>query len=516
MGNAIIPRWEWRTFGTHFGPAEEHLAGLTPTGVQRSQELYIISVEGDTVKVRDELMDIKLLREVGVGGLERWEPVLKEPFPLAPQEVASVLEALCVPVPELAREQYTLEQLLAEVIDPQPALRTVPVSKHRVRYTIEGCIGELSDVETGHGRTRTIAIESEDIDAVVAAVRAVGLEPRVNTSYPRGLGAIYDGEPPRYAAIDVGTNSVKLHIGQVDRAGTWTALLDRAEVTQLGEGLAESGAIGQPALTRTAEAIRGMMADARSLLVREVAAVGTAGLRSASNRAEVVAAIDNATGVGIEVISGVEESRLAYVAALAALGTPPGDSVVFDTGGGSSQFTFGDGATVREAFSVDVGAVRFTKAHGLAGVVPPAVLDAARADVAVGLGALDGRPAVEQVIGMGGAITNMTAVSLAMATYDPEVVQGHVLTRAEVERQIELYAGIDEAQRRQVVGLQSKRAGVILAGACIVAAVMDALGVDRLTVSDRGLRHGLIVERFGHGEVEAFERPTQWGGPPTR
>jgi exopolyphosphatase/guanosine-5'-triphosphate,3'-diphosphate pyrophosphatase len=106
---------------------------------------------------------------------------------------------------------------------------------------------------------------------------------------------------------------------------------------------------------------------------------------------------------------------------------------------------------------------------------------------------------------MGGAMTNLTAVRLSLATYDPDAVQGAVLERAEVDRQIELYRSLDAEGRRSIVGLQPKRAGVILAGACIVRTVMDKLRRDELTVSDRGLRHGLLVERFGRGELEAIE-----------
>ena len=98
---------------------------------------------------------------------------------------------------------------------------------------------------------------------------------------------------------------------------------------------------------------------------------------------------------------------------------------------------------------------------------------------------------------MGGAVTNITAVKHGLAVYDPDVVQGTVLDLAEIERQIELYRTRDLEARRAIVGLQPKRADVILAGACIVLAVMDKLGRESMTVSDRGLRHGLLVERFG-------------------
>ena len=98
---------------------------------------------------------------------------------------------------------------------------------------------------------------------------------------------------------------------------------------------------------------------------------------------------------------------------------------------------------------------------------------------------------------MGGAVTNITAVKHALAAYDPDVVQGAVLDRAEIDRQIELYRSRDADARRAIVGLQPKRADVILAGACIVRTVMEKLDQETLTVSDRGLRHGLLIERFG-------------------
>ena len=112
------------------------------------------------------------------------------------------------------------------------------------------------------------------------------------------------------------------------------------------------------------------------------------------------------------------------------------------------------------------------------------------------LSSLDDRPPPDALVGMGGAITNITAVKHGLATYDPDVVQGTVLDREELDRQIELYRSRDADARREIVGLQPKRAEVILAGACIVRTVMDKLGQDSLTVSDRGLRHGLLIDRF--------------------
>jgi exopolyphosphatase/guanosine-5'-triphosphate,3'-diphosphate pyrophosphatase len=197
------------------------------------------------------------------------------------------------------------------------------------------------------------------------------------------------------------------------------------------------------------------------------------------------------------VISGEEEARLAYVAAKAGLGLNRGSLVVFDTGGGSSQFTFGHDAGVDGRFSVDVGAVRYTERYGLDGAVSPGVLREAMVAISVDLSRIEGRPIPDALVAMGGAVTNITAVSHRLATYDPAVVQGTVLDCAEIDRQIELYRSRDADARRAIVGLQAKRAEVILAGACIVRTVMEKLGKQDFTVSDRGLRHGVLAERFG-------------------
>ncbi len=149
-----------------------------------------------------------------------------------------------------------------------------------------------------------------------------------------------------------------------------------------------------------------------------------------------------------------------------------------------------------ERFSVPVGAVRYTEAFGLDEVVSEEILGEARAAIAADLNSLDGRAHSEAWWGWVEAITNLTAVSLEMGSYDPDRIQGAVLELAEVERQIEMYRTTPLEDRRSIVGLQPKRAEVILAGACIVATVMEKLRHDRLTVSDRGLRHGLIRERF--------------------
>ena len=495
----IIPRWEWRVFGEHFDDVASALAGPIYHRVKESDEIYLLSVGGtDVVKVRDALMDVKQLLRVNEDGLEQWLPVMKTAFPLSAADVGAVFLALRVDAPSsLARASYTLRELLDEVVRPSSELLVVEVHKTRQRYKLDGCMAELTDVRTPQGSTRTIAVESENAADVMATLAALRLAPKPNVNFARGLRSLVRFGTERYAVIDVGTNSVKFHIGERDRYGTWHTVADRAETTRLGDGLQETGQLNREPIERTVEAIAAMAQEAREQGVEAIAAVGTAGLRIASNSADFLAAVRARAGVAIEVISGEEESRLAYLGAMAGIGRSAGSRVVFDTGGGSSQFTFGVGDEVGDRFSVNVGAVRYTERYGLAGVVSPEVLAKAFGELEADLERLDGRPVPDSVVALGGAVTNLAAVKHGLATYDPDVVQGTVLDRSEIDRQIEIYRTRTAEERRTVVGLQPQRADIILAGACIVRTVLRKLGKDSLTVSDRGLRHGVLMERFG-------------------
>ncbi len=282
--SVIIPRWEFRTFGQHFGAAEAAFGAMTPGAVQESDEVYLLVDDGqpttDVVKIRFDLMDVKTLREVNPDGLERWEPVAKVAFPIAPADMAIVTGALRLPSTPSDDAAASLDGFLAEVAGPGSSVRAVAVHKRRVRYAPGGCTAEVSDVTADGQPIRTIAIEDEDPAAVVAAVRSVGLGGYVNTSYPVGLAALLGGRPPRYAVIDVGTNSVKFHVGERLDDGTWRTVADRAEITRMGEGLASGGTVAPAALERTIEVIAGMADEAKREGVAAIAAVGTAWLRA--------------------------------------------------------------------------------------------------------------------------------------------------------------------------------------------------------------------------------------------
>ena len=498
---SVIPRWEFRTFGQHFGAADAAFGAMTPGAVQESDEVYLLVDDGqpttDVVKIRFDLMDVKTLREVDADGLERWEPVAKVAFPIAPPDMAIVTKALRLPSTPSDKAAASLDGFLAEVAGPGSSVRAVAVHKRRVRYAPGGCTAEVSDVTADGQPIRTIAIEDEDPAAVVAAVRSVGLGGYVNTSYPVGLAALLGGQPPRYAVIDVGTNSVKFHLGERLEDGTWRSVADRAEVTRMGEGLASGGAIAPAALERTIEAIAGMADEAKRGGAIAIAAVGTAWLRAVRDSGEILTTVRERTGVNVEEVSGEDEARLAYAAVSIGLPRDAGSVVVFDTGGGSTQFTFGQDGRVDERFSLPLGAVAYTERFGLDRAVTAEALGEALSTMGADFASLDGRPTPDALVAMGGVVTNLAAVKHEMAEYDPAIIRGTVLDLKGIDREIERFRTLDADARRSIVGLQPARAEVILAGACIVRTVMDKLGQSSLTVSDFGLRHGVLIERFG-------------------
>ncbi|MBD3927213.1 Ppx/GppA family phosphatase [Nocardioides cavernae] len=494
---AVVPRWEWRTFGNDLD-ALDALAPLRTAAPVESDETYVLSMYGDaSVKVRDGVLDVKVLQQVSGAGLQLWVPTMKAPFPLDTGAVAAAFAALGAPPPETRRTELGLDQLVEDLVAPRDDLRVVAIHKGRRRSIVDDCMVELTAV-SAEGRTvTTVAVESPDPDLVSRTIGRLGLDGRPNVCVARGLKSVLGWGPRRFAVLDVGTNSVKFARGRRDEGGTPRIEEETAVVTRLGEGLVAAGGLTPASMSRTVDAIGDLVDDARRDGPLDIVAVGTAGIRQAPNRDELLAAVLSRCGVTVEVISGRDEARLAYMAAVSTLPLSGDRLLVFDSGGGSSQFTSGSVDRIEEQFSVDVGAVRFAERFGLAAAVPRETVDAALDAIAAELAELGDRPRPDMVIAIGGTSTNLAAIKHGLDRYDPDTVHGTVLDATDVDGQIEAFRTRSTEQRRGIAGLQPARAEVILAGACIVRTILTLTRQDALTVSDRGLRHGVIAERFG-------------------
>ncbi|HYD43063.1 MAG TPA: Ppx/GppA phosphatase family protein [Anaeromyxobacter sp.] len=298
----------------------------------------------------------------------------------------------------------------------------------------------------------------------------------------------------RFATIDVGTNTVLLLVAE-RRGDALVPVVERAEITRLGRGVDATGRLDPAAIRDTVAVLVAYAREARALGVEGIACVATSAARDAANGAEFFAAARDEAGLAPEVIPGNEEARLVYVTAHRDF---TGPLAVLDVGGGSTEFIVGEGAAPRARVSLQVGAVRVTERHVHAHPIAPAELAAMREDARRSFVALsDLRPAAgARLVGVAGTVTTLSAVAQALPRYDGEKVHGASLALAEIEGLVERMARLPVAGRAALPGMEPKRADVIVAGAIVVAEAMRAAGFSELTVSDRGVRWGLLYDRF--------------------
>ena len=500
----IVPRWEWRTFGQRFGGRRGRVRGDdVDRRVHDSDETYLLVTAAKRPPTSSRSASTSWTSRSSARstpvGLERWEPVLKVGFPMPAADVGRVIDALHLPPAALdPRGRTRSQQFLDEVAGPSGMVRPVDVHKHRVRYTVGGCSSEVSDV-IADGRTiRTIAIESPDAAAVVAAVRSVGLDGYPNTNYPRGLAALLDGRPERYAVIDVGTNSIKFHVAELAADGQVRTVVDRAEVTRLGQGVDAGGEIVPEALERAVVAIAGMADEAKALGATATARSAPRGCgrpgtaRPSSRRSRPgPASRSRSSRARRRAGSPTRPSR-------SGLGSTAGSLVVFDTGGGSSQFTFGHDGRGRRAVQ------RPGRGRALHGAVR-----AGRAVSADGprRGARGDRRGPRPASTAGRDPTPSSGWAAPSPTSRPSSTRWPSTTRRSSRARSWTApsstarssgtGSLDADGRRSIVGPPAEaRRGDPRRARCIVRTVMDKLGQTSLTVSDRGLRHGVLAEQF--------------------
>lgn len=300
-----------------------------------------------------------------------------------------------------------------------------------------------------------------------------------------------------YAAIDVGTNTLRLLIAESVRPDDFTILHEEQEITRLGKGLIPSRLLQDGPRRRSLVVLRRFAEVARSFKAEQVAAVATSAVREAMNREELVVEIARETGLTVRVIDGREEARLTLLGVRHGLCLGSRWVLVMDVGGGSTEFVLAKGEAIEAIVSTGLGVVKLIEQHLLSD--PPTLdeLQALREVVARRIDQLCSElPAREgtQLIGTAGTPTTLAAIDLGLVTYDREKVQGHCLGLARVRELLDRLASLPLRERRRIPGLESGRADVILAGAAIVAASMDRLGYHEMRVSDEGLREGILLD----------------------
>jgi exopolyphosphatase/guanosine-5'-triphosphate,3'-diphosphate pyrophosphatase len=304
----------------------------------------------------------------------------------------------------------------------------------------------------------------------------------------------------RVAAIDVGTNSTRLLVADLDGAGPLVAVERLNRITRLGKGVDATGALVDEAIDRTVAVLheyREVM-DRHGVPAGRVRMTATSASRDASNRDRFFDAAEAAIGARPELLSGDEEASLSFLGATADLDPDLGPFLVFDLGGGSTEFVYGtSGANggIEQALSLDFGCVRLTERFLLHDPPQPEELTAAISyadawleDVEIAIPHLgDART----VIGLAGTVTTLAAVEQGLASYDRDAIHHFVLTKDAAEDVFRTLATEARADRLHNPGLEEARADVIVGGCCALVAVYRRLGLDEVLVSEADILDGL-------------------------
>jgi exopolyphosphatase/guanosine-5'-triphosphate,3'-diphosphate pyrophosphatase len=308
----------------------------------------------------------------------------------------------------------------------------------------------------------------------------------------------------RLATIDLGSNTVRLLVADVDPGrGVWRVVETAQRVTRLGEGLMASNRLGPEPARRTAAVVDEYVARARRAAVERVLIVATSAVREAANGREFAASLERATGERVRVVTGEEEAALTLAGVLSGLvdGGESGEgTLVFDIGGGSTEYILARDREAIAAVSLRLGVVDLAERYPFPGPVDWPRYRAMQAEIAARLAAelpahfRGARPG--RLVGTAGTATTLAALDLGLLVYDPVRVQGHALARGAIEGLLARLGALTVAERGAVPCLEPGRADLIVGGTAIVLATMDLVGADVLVVSDRGLREGILANRL--------------------
>jgi exopolyphosphatase / guanosine-5'-triphosphate,3'-diphosphate pyrophosphatase len=310
----------------------------------------------------------------------------------------------------------------------------------------------------------------------------------------------------RRAVIDLGSNSFRLVVFTA-RDGWWKRTDEIYEAVRIGEGLAATGRLGEAGMWRALATIDvfAHFCRASGLSTADVDPVATSAIRDATNSEEFLGRAREHTGLAIRVLSGEQEARYGYLAAVNS--STLADGVMLDLGGGSMQLVRVVGRHPAELDSWRMGAVRMTERFlPDPGPAKPKQLKELRAHVAR---KLERAPWLERsggrLVGVGGTVRNLAAAAQRDLQIPEFGVQGFVLERKELDRLIDRLADLSAGERAKVPGIKPARGDLILAGAIVVQGVMEAGGFDGMEVIEAGLREGVFFERFLGGDPPLFE-----------
>lgn len=302
----------------------------------------------------------------------------------------------------------------------------------------------------------------------------------------------------RLAAVDVGTNSVLLLVAERGRDGVVRPVREEADITRLGRGVDRTGLLSAEGIDATLEVLARFATLARADGARALVVTATSAARDARNGSEFLDRARERAGARVEILSGDEEARLSYLAVAQDFAAEAGEAglLAIDVGGGSTELVHGRGKQVLFRRSLDIGSVRLTERCVRTNPPDPGEQEAIRDVVRGALASLPPFPREVRVVGVAGTVTSLFAIAHAIEPYDAARVHGGFLPLADVARVRSRLCALPVAERRILPGMQSKRADVLPAGALLFETALAHLGAGGARVSDRGLRWGVLLDRW--------------------
>lgn len=298
----------------------------------------------------------------------------------------------------------------------------------------------------------------------------------------------------RTAAIDIGSNAVRMLIADIDNGKIVNIVHKDRHVTKLAEILSTKGLLSENSVEKSLNALR-MFAEAIKLHKADrYKAVATSAVREAKN-SQILINPAAKLGINIEVIDGETEAELIFDGVTSAVATQDKKVLIFDIGGGSTEFIYKEPGKEKRKISVPMGVVKLAERYDFSGVLELESMERIRIPI---FGVLDEvvkflecQPDI--IIGSAGTPTTLAAIEMHMENYDQIKVNGHTITDVQIQSILEKLISMTAEQRLLVPGMETGRQEVLIPGILITQELMAMLGKTTLTVSDAGLREGLAV-----------------------
>ena len=317
----------------------------------------------------------------------------------------------------------------------------------------------------------------------------------------------------RLAAIDIGSNSVRLLVAEALRGGTYRILDEEREPTRLGRSVSEKGQLDDESMGRTITALQTFKQIAAGYQSTSLRTIATCAVREARNGPEFCRRVREQVGLEVEVISGDREARLAFSSVQNAFDLSGKNVIVADIGGGSTEVVFATGNLIESIFSTPLGAVRLTEqfALGEGAVAETFQRDIARMEeeIALCLKKRTTRPlfAPHFLVGCGGTFTTLAELMMAAKKEVDIPVAGYKVSHAEVRHLLDRLLKMPLRSRRSMAGMTPDRADIILAGLSIIDALMKRFRVNTLMIHTRGVRDGLVREMIDEAVGTTVDDP---------